>query len=220
MEPRVRVKTWAVNTAQARVMTPRRLDRHHMSSTLDRSTETNHRGRTSEAPGWRRRIRVVSVGTAAAAIAVLGSLTLTSHQESSAATLTSAAAVPLAVRSGSSPTPASTAGMPADMPGMDMSGSTPTPAPSASMPADMPGMDMSGGSSPATSAPAMSPDMPGMDMSGSSTGAGASRPLAPVLGTFGGATAATLFAAGMVRRKDLAADLAKKAARITFRAKK
>jgi hypothetical protein len=59
-----------------------------------------------------------------------------------------------------------------------------------------------------------------MDMSGSSIGATAQRPLAPVLGTFGGATAVVLVAATMMRRKDLAADLAKKAARITFRAKK
>jgi hypothetical protein len=80
-------------------------------------------------------------------------------------------------------------------------------------------MDMSG-SSPTPSAPAMAPDMPGMDMSGSSTGTAASRPLAPVLGTFGAATAVVLLAAGTMRRKDLAADLAKKAARITFRAKK
>src|SRR5664279_6288929 len=208
-----------------------------MSSTRDPSTETNYRRRTSEAPGWWRRIRVVSVGTAAAAIAVLGSLTLTSHQVSSAATLTSAAAVPVAVGSDTSPTPASTAGMPADMPGMDMSGSAPaptasmpadmpgmdmsgtdpTPAPTFSMPADMPGMDMSGGNSPAPSGPAMSPDMPGMDMSGSSTGAAASRPLAPVLGTFGGASAAVLLTAGMMRRKNLAADLIKKAARISGR---
>jgi hypothetical protein len=65
----------------------------------------------------------------------------------------------------------------------------------------------------------MAPDMPGMDMSGSSTGS-AARPLAPVLGTFGAATAAVLLAAGTMRRKDRAADLAKKAARIRFRAKK
>src|ERR1035437_4437016 len=93
-----------------------------MSSTRDRSKETNYRRPAYGAPGWRRRIRVVSVGTAAAAIAVLGSLTLTSHQVASAATLTSAAAVPVAVGSDTSPTPASTAGMPADMPGVDMSG--------------------------------------------------------------------------------------------------
>jgi len=62
--------------------------------------------------------------------------------------------------------------------------------------------------------------MPGMDMSGSSTGAAANRPLAPVLGTFGGATAAILFTASMMRRKDLAAGLAKRAARIAGRAGK
>src|ERR1035441_3600932 len=152
-----------------------------MSSTRDRSTKTNYRRPASDAPRWWRRIRVVSVGTAAVAIAVLGSLTLTSHQESSAATVVSAAALPVTVGSGGSPTPASTAGMPADMPGMDMSGSTPTPT--ASMPADMPGMDMSGSTpTPTASLPA---DMPGMDMSGSSIGgAAAQRPLAPVLGTF------------------------------------
>jgi hypothetical protein len=59
-----------------------------------------------------------------------------------------------------------------------------------------------------------------MDMGGSSTGAAASRPLAPVLGTFGGATAAVLLTAGMMRRKNLAADLIKKAARISGRAGK
>jgi hypothetical protein len=147
------------------------------------------------------------VGAAIGATAVLGSLKLTSHQESSAATSLSVTAVPTT--------------MAQDMPGMDMSGSSPTPPPpSAAMPQDMPGMDLSGGSSPAPSAPAMSPDMPGMDMSGSSTGAAANRPLAPVLGTFGGATAAILFTASMIRRKDLAAGLAKRAARISGRAGK
>jgi hypothetical protein len=57
-------------------------------------------------------------------------------------------------------------------------------------------------------------------MGGSSTGAAASRPLAPVLGTFGGATAVVLISAGMIRRKNLAADLIKRAARISGRAKK
>jgi len=63
-------------------------------------------------------------------------------------------------------------------------------------------------------------DMPGMDMTGDSHGASASRPLAPVLGTFGGATSAVFFAAGLMRRKDRAASLVKKAARIAGRAKK
>ena len=88
------------------------------------------------------------------------------------------------------------------------------------MPMDMPGMDM-GGSSPEPTIPAeMPPDMPGMDMTGDSHGASASRPLAPVLGTFGGATSVVFFAAGLMRRKDRAASLVKKAARIAGRAKK
>ena len=205
-----------------------------MSRTADRSNEIEHGPGTSQGrPQWRC-LRVVSVGAAVGAFAVMGSLTLTSVQESSAAT-TVRAVVPAGARFDA---PAPTASMPADMPGMDMSGSAPAPtvsmpadmpgmdmsgsapAPTASMPADMPGMDRSGGNSPAPSAPAMSPDMPGMDMSGSSTGVAAHRPLAPVLGTFGGASAAVLFAAGMVRRKDLGADLAKKAARISGRGKK
>ena len=81
-------------------------------------------------------------------------------------------------------------------------------------------MDM-GGSSPAPNAPDnMPPDMPGMDMGGSSSGVAVHRPLAPVLGTFSGGTAAVLLTAGMLRRKDLTASLAKKAARIAGRAKK
>ena len=79
-----------------------------------------------------------------------------------------------------------------------MSGSTPTPTSPAGMPADM----------------------PGMDMSGTTTGAAAHRPLAPVLGTFGGGTAAVLLTANMIRRKDLARRLAKQAARIAGRAGK
>jgi len=115
-----------------------------------------------------------------------------------------------------------------DMPGMDMSGATtapaapvPTPTPTG-MPTDMPGMDMSG-SSPEPTIPA---DMPGMDMTGDghshdgTTGASGHRPLAPVLGTFGGATSAVMLTAGMMRRKDRAADLAKQAARLAGRGRK
>src|ERR1035437_5379131 len=164
-----------------------------MSRTGDRSHEVEHSRITGEAPWWRR-IRVASVSATVGAIAVMGSLMLTSNQQSSAATVLSAAAV--SVRSGSDNPAPSTADMPADRAGMDMSGSTPTPT--ASMPAGMAGVDMSGGSS----------------------GAPAPRPLAPVLGTFGGASAAILLAASMMRRKALAADLAKKAARISGRAGK
>jgi hypothetical protein len=41
-----------------------------------------------------------------------------------------------------------------------------------------------------------------------------------VLGTFGAGAAAVLVTAGMLRRKDQAADLAKKAARISGRGRK
>jgi hypothetical protein len=187
-----------------------------MSRTADRSNETTDSGPICETFRWRG-IRVVSVGAAVAAIAVFGPLILTSGQESSAATPVSVAGVPSLVGSDSQPAPAS---MPADMPGMDMSGSSQTPTSPASMPADMPGMDMSG-SSPTPSTPAVgSGDMPGMDMSGSSGGAAGRRPLAPVLGTFGGGTAAVLLTAGMMRRKDRTAELAKRAARAAGRSGK
>ena len=208
-----------------------------MSRTDDRTNKTNYSRSASEALLWRR-IRVASVGATVAGITVLGSLMLTSQQVASASTPLSAAVVPVAV--GSDNPPAPTASMPADMPGMDMSGSSPAPT-EAPMPQDMPGMDM-GGSKPApTEAPmpqdmpgmdmsgstptpvpkaSMPADMPGMDMSGGSGGAAVHRPLAPVLGTFGGGTAAVLLTAGMMRRKDQAADLVKKAARISGRAKK
>ena len=98
-------------------------------------------------------------------------------------------------------------------PGIDVSGSSATPTTAA----DMPGMDMGGGTP--TPTPTMAADMPGMDMGGISGGAAVHRPLAPVLGTFGGGTVAVLLTAGMLRRKDQAADLVKKAARISGRAK-
>src|SRR5665647_2521541 len=187
-----------------------------MSRTDDRINKTNCSRSASEALLWRR-IRVASVGATVGGITVLGSLMLTSQQVASAATPRSAAVAPVAV--GSDNPPAPTASMPADMPGMDMGGTTPAPT-EAPMPQDMPGMDM-GGSSPAPAAPDnMPPDMPGMDMGGSSHGAAANRPLAPVLGTFGGGTAAVLLTAGMLRRKEQSADLVKKAARISGRGRK
>lgn len=116
--------------------------------------------------------------------------------------------------------------MSSDMPGMDMSGtqmpqSSPTPTTKS---ADMPGMDM-----PATDMPKSPPtpttksgEMPGMDMPGSSktTELAQDRPLAPVLGTFGGGTAVVLLTAGMLRRKDRAASQAKEAARAARRTQK
>jgi len=140
-----------------------------------------------------------------------------------------------------------TQGMSSDMPGMDMGpGSSdvpeadPTPAAtpdpgSGDMPGmtgDMPGMDMYAGP---TDIPATKPtpdpgssDMPGMsgDMPGMSGGDGhsetavANRPLTPVLGTFGGGTSAVMLAAGLLRRRDRARDLAKKAGRAARRSQK
>ena len=88
-----------------------------------------------------------------------------------------------------------------NMPGMDMSGSDPTPTPS--MAADMPGMDMSGGHE-----------------HGATTESVSARPLAPVLGTFGGGTSAVLLAAGFLRRKDRAANQARNAAIAARRGRK
>lgn len=60
----------------------------------------------------------------------------------------------------------------------------------------------------------MSGDMPGMSGGdGHSEAAVANRPLTPVLGTFGGGTSAVMLAAGLLRRRDRARDLAKKAGR-------
>ena len=162
-----------------------------MSRTADANNQSEHTSASSGSLPWRRWIRVGSVGATVGAIVVMGSVMLTSNQQSSAATPAGAA-----VGRVGSDTPAPSASMPADMPGMDMSGGA--PAPTASMPADM----------------------PGMDMGGSSSAASASRPLAPVLGTFGAGAAAVLVTAGMLRRKDQATDLAKKAARISGRGRK
>ena len=93
-----------------------------------------------------------------------------------------------------------------NMPGMDMSGSdpTPTPTPTPSMAADMPGMDMSGAG----------------HEHGATTESVSARPLAPVLGTFGGGTSAVLLAAGFLRRKDRAANQAREAATAARRSRK
>ena len=143
---------------------------------------------------WRRRVRVASMSAIVAGIAVAG-LMLTSHQESSAATPASVAAAPAAAGAHSMPSPTA-GGMPADMPGMDMSGSTPSPTTAGDMPADMPGMDM-----------------PGSTHQHGGPVPAANRPLAPVLGTFGAGTGAVLLAAAVLRRKDRALDLAKRATR-------
>lgn len=195
-----------------------------MSRTDNRSNKTSYRRSAREAL-LHRRVRAASAGAAIAGLTVFGSLVLTWQQAASAATPLSAVAVPKSVGSDDPPAPANPSDMPQDMPGMDMGGPpAPTDVP---MPQDMPGMDMSGGSSPEPTIPAdMPPDMPGMDMSGDShshagaTGVSGQKPLAPVLGTFGGATSAVLLTAAMMRRKDRALNLAKMAARISGRGTK
>ncbi|MEP7192729.1 MAG: hypothetical protein ABI903_07675 [Actinomycetota bacterium] len=115
---------------------------------------------------------MATVGASVGAIAVLGSLMLSSHQEASAATPVSTAALAAAVVAHGSPSPSS----PGGMPGMDM-----------------PGMD---------------------DGYGKPSESAQDRPLAPVLGTFGGGTSAVLLTAGLLRRKDRAARAAREAARV------
>lgn len=144
---------------------------------------------------------------------------LTSQQDASAASPVGAAVTPFSLGSVSTPAPAGQGEMPGmDMSGMDTSGSTPAPAGNG----EMPGMDMpeaEHGSGDASDSGHGSGDMPGMDHA-DSAGASSNRPLAPVLGTFGGGSAAVLLTAGMMRRKDRAASLAKKAARAAGRAEK
>ena len=109
----------------------------------------------------------------------------------------------------SSPTPTDAGGMPGmDMPGMDSgTGDATAGGPPPTGTGEMPGMDMPG------------MDMPGGHEHGTAEAA-QSRPLAPVLGTFGGGTSAVLLAAGLLRRKDRAASLAKRATRLARKAKK
>lgn len=73
-----------------------------------------------------------------------------------------------------------------------------------------------------TPSPTSSADMPGMspEEHGKRTEPAADRPLAPVLGTFGGGTSAVLISAGLLRRRDRARSLAKQAARAARRTRK
>ena len=90
--------------------------------------------------------------------------------------------------------------------------------------ADMPGMapDASHGSE---DMPGASPDSGGhSDVPGASSGHGisgsaADRPLAPVLGTFGGGASAVMLTAGLLRRRDKARAAAKQAARAARKAR-
>jgi len=83
--------------------------------------------------------------------------------------------------------------------------------------------DEAGSAQSNSSSGGMAADMPGMDMSGDhehATTAASARPLAPVLGTFGGGTSAVLLTAGFLRRKDRAANQARKAATTARRNRK
>ena len=128
----------------------------------------------------------------------------------------------------SSPAPTSSADPHGEMPGMDMSGtehgagdapaSSAPPTTSADPHGEMPGMDMGSGDTHGTTPGDSQGTTPG-DTHGTSPGhdsmapvAATTRPLAPVLGTFGGGTSAVLLAAGLLRRRDRAATQARKAA--------
>jgi hypothetical protein len=116
---------------------------------------------------------------------------------------------------------------PDDVPGMEMDSP------------DVPGMEMDKPAGAhdhgATGSPTQAPesgDMPGMDMSGDGSGsAGAHehgaatgpvtpKPLVPVLGAFGGGTAAVMLTAGMMRRKDRERLQVRQAARAARRSSK
>ena len=90
---------------------------------------------------------------------------------------------------------------------------------------DMPGMDMSGtdhGSGGTPDADHGSEEMPGMSPQehGKTAEAVVDRPLAPVLGTFGGGTAAVMLTAGLLRRRDRAQSQTKQAAHADRRSQK
>jgi hypothetical protein len=130
----------------------------------------------------------------------------------------------------SSPSPT----MADDMPGMDHgSGGMPTSSPWPSMADDMPGMDHGhADNKPATSpTPTMADDMPGMDHGSADVHGGGTehgdaaavapdRPVAAVLGTFGGASSAVMLSAVFLRRKDRIRSEAKQAARAARRTQK
>ena len=158
-----------------------------------------------------RRIVIATVVVAAVS-AVFAVIMLASRPMSSA--------MPGMEMSASSPAPV--AADHGEMAGMDMSGSTPTPTPT--MDPDMPGMDMpeaEHGSGEAPESGHDSGETPGVEHGAGDTAAAAGdRPIGPVLGTFGGGSAAVLLTAGIMRRRDRAANLAKKAARASRRAQK
>jgi hypothetical protein len=124
----------------------------------------------------------------------------------------------------SSPSPT----MADDMPGMDHGdghGGSPTPSTSADSPwkthddSGTGAHEHGSGDSPAKTDDHGSGNMPGMDH-GTAAGTAPDRPLAPVLGTFGGASSAVMLSAVFLRRKDRARSEAKQAARAARRTQK
>jgi hypothetical protein len=119
-----------------------------------------------------------------------------------------------------------------EMEGMDMSGTdhgsgdvTETSPTAAHGSGEMEGMDMSGtdhGTSDKPDADHGSGQMPGMSPQehGKTAEEVVDRPLAPVLGTFGGGTAAVMLTAGLLRRRDRAQSQTKKHAHADRRSQK
>ena len=193
---------------------------------------------------------VVLVGVAAV-FAVLMLTNLTSVPTSSAPAAQSSGEMPgmdhgAGQVPASSPPPAPTGAVPSgEMPGMDHGASTPATTPARGSAGGWPekthehgsagdspakaDQHGSAGDSPAKADEHGSGEMPGMDMPGDSgehgdaPAADVQRPLVPVLGAFGGGTAAVLLTAGMMRSKDrkrLQARQAARAARATLRSAK
>lgn len=128
----------------------------------------------------------------------------------------------------SSPPPTTASEMPAmdhgpdemaGMAGMDHgAGEMPATSPTPTMAADMPGMDHGSGHSQGKTDDHGTSDMPGMDHG--VPAAAVDRPLAPVLGTFGGGSAAVMLSAVFLRRRDRARSQAKQCARAARRGQK
>ena len=166
---------------------------------------------------------IVLVGTSA----ISAVLMLTSTPMSSAAMPLTAVQLPAHTPTpsnttpGSSPSPA----MSGDMPGMDHgSADVPASSPSPTSPGHVHGTEPGSAHGPASSPSPTSPahvhgTEPGSDVPGAGSphgkteGPAPERPVAAVLGTFGGASSAVLLSAGFLRRKDRARNQVKQAAR-------
>jgi len=124
-----------------------------------------------------------------------------------------------------SPSPTASADLPATEHGDDH-GSIPWPSASADVPATEHGDDHGSTLLPTTLADGHgtehgSADKPGADSGhGEAAAVATDRPVAAVLGTFGGASSAVMLSAAFLRRKDRALSLAKQAARAARKAQK